>query len=91
MELYAHIERIELYGYGSTTFKKEAKQRRAEPDECYLVGRVRADDDGPLARVDQDALENGSLRAAVAPGQVEARPSGTNAPATDGGVSPPMP
>jgi Uma2 family endonuclease len=43
VELYAHIERIELYGYGSTTFKKEAKQRGAEPDECYLVGKKLTD------------------------------------------------
>jgi Uma2 family endonuclease len=43
VELYAHIRRIELYGYGSTTFKKEAKQRGAEPDECYLVGQKLAD------------------------------------------------
>jgi len=43
IELYAHIKRIELHGYGSTTFKKEAKQRGAEPDECYLVGKKLAD------------------------------------------------
>src|SRR6266496_1292575 len=39
VELYAHIKGIDLYGYGSTTFKKEAKERGAEPDECYLVGK----------------------------------------------------
>ena len=39
VELYAHLGRIELYGYGSTTFKREAKERGAEPDECYLVGK----------------------------------------------------
>jgi Uma2 family endonuclease len=43
VELYAHIKRIELYGYGSTTFRKEMKQRGAEPDECYLVGKPLAD------------------------------------------------
>jgi Uma2 family endonuclease len=43
VELYAHIKRIELHGYGSTTFKKEAKERGAEPDECYLVGKKLAD------------------------------------------------
>src|SRR5205814_1461280 len=26
-------------GYGSTTFKKEAEERGAEPDECYLIGK----------------------------------------------------
>jgi Uma2 family endonuclease len=39
VELYAHVRRVELHGYGSTTFKKEAKERGAEPDECYLVGK----------------------------------------------------
>jgi Uma2 family endonuclease len=39
IELYAFLEGIDLHGYGSTTFKKEAKERGAEPDECYLVGK----------------------------------------------------
>ena len=39
IELYAYLMNIDLYGYGSTTFKKEAKERGAEPDECYLVGK----------------------------------------------------
>jgi Uma2 family endonuclease len=39
IELYAHVKSIDLYGYGSTTFKQEAKERGAEPDECYLVGK----------------------------------------------------
>ncbi len=39
IELYAHIKEIDLYGYGSTTFKREAKERGAEPDECYLIGK----------------------------------------------------
>lgn len=43
VELYAHVLRIELYGYGSTTFKREAKERGAEPDECYLIGKQLAD------------------------------------------------
>ncbi len=39
LELYACLNGIELYGYGSTTFKKEAKEHGAEPAECYLVGK----------------------------------------------------
>ena len=39
VELYAYLKGIDLRGYGSTTFKKEAKDRGAEPDECYLIGR----------------------------------------------------
>ncbi|HXX66216.1 MAG TPA: Uma2 family endonuclease [Polyangiaceae bacterium] len=43
VELYAHVRGIDLRGYGSTTFKSEAKARGAEPDECYLVGKKLAD------------------------------------------------
>lgn len=43
VELFAHVRRLDLYGYGSTTFKKEAKKRGAEPDECYLLGKKLAD------------------------------------------------
>lgn len=39
VELYAFLRRLPLNGYGSTTFRREAKQRGAEPDECYCVGR----------------------------------------------------
>lgn len=38
LELYAYLEDIRLYGYGSTTFRKEAKERGLEPDECYYFG-----------------------------------------------------
>ncbi len=43
IELYAHLRRIDLRGYGSTTFKSEAVHRGAEPDECYLIGRKLSD------------------------------------------------
>lgn len=43
VELYAHVRRIDLRGYGSTTFKSEATERGAEPDECYLIGKKLAD------------------------------------------------
>lgn len=43
VELFAHVRGVELYGYGSTTFKKAAAERGAEPDECYLVGKQLAD------------------------------------------------
>jgi Uma2 family endonuclease len=43
IELYAYLTGVELHGYGSTTFKKEAKERGAEPDECYLIGKKLAD------------------------------------------------
>src|SRR5262249_50340558 len=43
VELFAHVKGLDLYGYGSTTFKKEAQERGAEPDECYLLGKKLAD------------------------------------------------
>lgn len=39
IELYAFIRGLPVVGYGSTTFRREAKERGAEPDECYCVGR----------------------------------------------------
>lgn len=38
VELYAFLRDLPLIGYGSTTFRHEAKERGAEPDECYRVG-----------------------------------------------------
>ena len=43
IELFAHRTGIDLYGYGSTAFKRETKERGAEPDECYLIGKKLAD------------------------------------------------
>ena len=41
LEMYAVEKRITLNGYGNTTFRKEAKQRGLEPDECYCLGKLR--------------------------------------------------
>ena len=41
LEMYAVEQRITLNGYGNTTFRKEAKQRGLEPDECYCLGKLR--------------------------------------------------
>ncbi|WP_437762060.1 Uma2 family endonuclease [Sorangium sp. So ce764] len=38
IELFALERDVPLYGYGSTTFQREAKSRGLEPDECYCVG-----------------------------------------------------
>jgi Uma2 family endonuclease len=43
VEFFAYLRGIDLRGYGSTTFKQEAKDRGAEPDECYLVGHKLVD------------------------------------------------
>ncbi len=47
VELYALERDLPLYGYGSTTFRNEAKERGAEPDECYRVGGVMRDGELP--------------------------------------------
>lgn len=39
VELFAHLKGIDLRGYGSTTFRSEAKERGVEPDECYVIGQ----------------------------------------------------
>jgi Uma2 family endonuclease len=39
LELFSLERGVPLIGYGSTTFRREAKERGVEPDECYCVGR----------------------------------------------------
>jgi len=41
LELYCLERDIPLYGYGSTTFRKEEEKRGLEPDECYCRGEDR--------------------------------------------------
>lgn len=43
VELHALERDVPLYGYGNATFRKEAEQRGAEPDECWTVGRKLGD------------------------------------------------
>src|SRR5262245_53807095 len=38
LELFCLERDIPLFGYGSTTFRNEAKERGLEPDECYARG-----------------------------------------------------
>jgi len=47
VELYAFLCELPLVGYGSTTFRNEAKERGAEPDECYRVGTLMKDGEIP--------------------------------------------
>ena len=39
LELFCLERDIPLFGFGSTTFRKEEKERGLEPDECYSRGR----------------------------------------------------
>jgi Uma2 family endonuclease len=41
IEIYAVENRISLNGYGSTTFRREARARGLEPDECYCLGELK--------------------------------------------------
>ncbi len=41
LEMYAVECGVPLNGFGSTTFRKRAKERGLEPDECYSVGPFR--------------------------------------------------
>lgn len=47
VELYAILRDVALVGYGSTTFRLEAKERGAEPGECYRVGSLMKDGEFP--------------------------------------------
>jgi Uma2 family endonuclease len=41
LELFCLERDIPLFGYGSTTFRREEKERGLEPDECYSRGSDR--------------------------------------------------
>ncbi len=41
LERYTEEVDIPLHGYGSTTFRRQAKARGLEPDECYCVNTLR--------------------------------------------------
>jgi Uma2 family endonuclease len=47
LETYAFLLRLPLVGYGSTTFRSEAKERGVEPDECWRVGSHMKDGEFP--------------------------------------------
>ncbi len=50
LEVFALERDVPLTGYGSATFKREAKKRGLEPDECYVLG-------GPLRDAPDIAIE----------------------------------
>jgi Uma2 family endonuclease len=43
LEVWAMERDVDLRGFGATTFRKEAKRRGLEPDECYTVGPIGPD------------------------------------------------
>lgn len=60
LELYALERDLPLYGYGSTTFRREPKETALEPDECYNLRPARADEDYPDLAIEV-ALTSGGL------------------------------
>src|SRR5580765_1574164 len=40
IELWALERNVRLNGYGAATFRKQAKERGLEPDECYTLGEL---------------------------------------------------
>jgi Uma2 family endonuclease len=40
IEVWAMERNVDLRGFGSTTFRSEARGRGLEPDECYKLGRL---------------------------------------------------
>ena len=44
IEAWATERDLDLRGFGGATFRREAKERGLEPDECYKLGRL--DDEG---------------------------------------------
>ncbi|KAM3097304.1 Uma2 family endonuclease [Phormidesmis sp. 146-35] len=41
LELYVLEVNLRVYGLGSTTYRKQAKERGLEPDECYCIGSIK--------------------------------------------------
>jgi len=40
IEVWAMERDVDLRGFGSTTFRRKAKKRGLEPDECYKLGKL---------------------------------------------------
>lgn len=43
LEVWAMEHDVDLRGFGSTTFRREARQRGLVPDECYKLGKLEED------------------------------------------------
>jgi len=44
LEVWAMERDVDLRGFGGATFRREAKERGLEPDECYKLGKLDDDD-----------------------------------------------
>ena len=43
LETWALEHNVDVWGYGGATFRREAKERGLEPDECYTLRRLEED------------------------------------------------
>jgi Uma2 family endonuclease len=43
VEVWAMERDVDLRGFGGATFRREAKERGLEPDECYKLGKLEED------------------------------------------------
>ncbi len=73
LELYALAHDLPLYGAGSMTYRKKAKERGAEPDECYYLGKATPKKPPHLAievAVSRSAIDKLSLYAGLGVGEL---------------------
>jgi len=64
IEMWAVERGVDLRGFGSTTFRKQAKERGLEPDECYVLGD-RALEDRPDIAIEVVITSGGLDKLAV--------------------------
>jgi Uma2 family endonuclease len=60
IEVWAMERDVDLRGFGGATFRKEAKERGLEPDECYKLGKL-----------DDDAVPDIAIEVTVTSGLVD--------------------
>src|SRR5260221_7047470 len=60
VEVWAMERDVDLRGFGGATFRREAKQRGLEPDECYKLGKL-----------DEDAVPDIAIEVIVTSGLVD--------------------
>ena len=58
VEAYAEENDLDLRGYGGMTFRKKAKKRGLEPDECYSLGHMGERPDIAIEVATSNALVN---------------------------------
>jgi Uma2 family endonuclease len=58
LEVWAMERDVDLRGFGGTTFRREAKARGLEPDECYKLGKL---DDGDVPDIAIEVIVTSGL------------------------------